>query len=181
MGVATRGDYIIYFHFSSPRDILFDIVSGGFVYLRWNRARASFQGRFQGRGRQELGPVYEKERKGEMEGKARVVRGEGQKEIRFRDATRHRFRKLHTPRDACISSPWYFSFFSFFFVRITTRCTCFPLSLLFLSSSFDRSLLSISIFDERRARGFFFLSRGETRTGCGLFLRDDAKEEGKKF
>lgn len=114
MGVATRGDYIIYFHFSSPRDILFDIVSGGFVYLRWNRARASFQGRFQGRGRQELGPVYEKERKGEMEGKARVVRGEGQKEIRFRDATRHRFRKLHTPRDACISSPWYFSFFSFF-------------------------------------------------------------------
>lgn len=119
--------------------------------------------------------------KGEMEGKARVVRGEGQKEIRFRDATRHRFRKLHTPRDACISSPWYFSFFSFFFVRITTRCTCFPLSLLFLSSSFDRSLLSISIFDGRRARGFFFLSRGETRTGCGLFLRDDAKEEGKKF
>lgn len=130
-------------------------------------SRACKLGRFQ--DGQELGPVYKKERKkkkgqGKGKGKGRRGGGGGWKEIRFRDATRHRFRKLHTNysrRMHLLGIP-----FSLSFRKDYDTMHLLPFLPLFLSSSFGPKsiLLSISISDS-----FFFLVEKRERRGIGLF------------
>lgn len=105
----------------------------------------------------------EKKRRGKRKRKERG--GGGWKEIRFRDATRHRFRKLHTNysgRMHLLGIP-----FSLSFRKDYDTMHLLPfLSPLFLSSSFGPKsiLLSISISDS-----FFFLVEKRERRGIGLF------------
>lgn len=104
----------------------------------------------------------EKKRRGKRKRKERG--GGGWKEIRFRDATRHRFWKLHTNysrRMHLLGIP-----FSLSFRKDYDTMHLLPFLPLFLSSSFGPKsiLLSISISDS-----FFFLVEKRERRGIGLF------------
>lgn len=116
----------------------------------------------------------EKKRRGKRKRKERG--GGGWKEIRFRDATRHRFRKLHTNysrRMHLLGIP-----FSLSFRKDYDTMHLLPFLPLFLSSSFGPKsiLLSISISDS-----FFFLVEKRKKGDWIVFVRDDVKEEEGNF